>query len=221
MDNFLNVKPPNWFWVLVFLLLAILLYFHIAHNYSDNKNANKPSLDAASHKPITPSSWDSYPQVVYASSPDNKDALIYKKIESGSIEGNTIHVPQDAALILLEQGKETVRFDDENGTWCRVKYFDTEGWIWGGLIREGIPVTKEWGKNKTEVKVNEATIYTQPKAHKDFESLLPKLAISTKVTIESVLKKEGFYYISFVSNSGRGKLSRGYIRIADVEPLKK
>ena len=45
-----------------------------------------------------------------------------------------IKIPDSSAVEILYYDEEILVLDGETGKWCKVKYADKEGWVWGNYL---------------------------------------------------------------------------------------
>lgn len=46
-----------------------------------------------------------------------------------------LKIPDSSIVDILYYDTNTFVLDGKSGTWCRIKYADEEGWIWGNYVR--------------------------------------------------------------------------------------
>ncbi len=233
VSTFINNHPKLVVLIVIFLVFwTILVTSFLCYGFlngdiekiggiSFKKNGNKEQVrnDTLERKTPCPPSTETLQgySIVYVSSGSDAEVRILEKFEKGNTQENTLKfAPQEAALILLSKSEDIVSFNNNLGTWYKVMYFDEIGWIWGGFVKEGKPFTKRKSGNEFVLKDNQVSVYTQPIDDPKLESLLPKLSSPEFVTVES--ETNDFYYVAYISNSGRGKQAKGYVKKSSLIP---
>lgn len=62
------------------------------------------------------------------------------RIRERPVDGDTVEIiPYKGEVLLLEETGEDVTIADETGKWSRIKYGETEGWVFGGFLSKQIP----------------------------------------------------------------------------------
>jgi hypothetical protein len=76
----------------------------------------------------------SYDYVLKLGTIDVEDSTLNLRREATTDAEVIIRIPDSSLVILLYYANETDTIAGESGRWCKVKYGNTEGWVWGKYV---------------------------------------------------------------------------------------